>query len=236
MKLNVVGAWAVHFYTACGLVLAGGMVYLLREATPAAFHRVFLLMFLAMIIDSTDGLLARRLKVKERVPGFDGRRLDDITDFLTYTFIPLWLIWRAELLAPHAAWWLFLPLLASAYGFCQSEIKTADGYFLGFPSYWNAVAFYLYYFRPSGSIVLAALIAFSVLTFVPLRYPYPNMPGRINRWTNAMAYAWGGIVLAALIGPASERRWLIAVSFLFPIFYLTASWVISFRRRGRVSS
>ncbi len=46
------------------------------------------------------------------MPEFDGRRLDDITDFLTYTFLPLLLIWRAELLpagtrvvpAPAACW------------------------------------------------------------------------------------------------------------------------------------
>ena len=43
--------------------------------------------------------------------------------------------------------WLLVPLLASAYGFCQVEAKTDDHYFLGFPSYWNIVAFYLYVLR-----------------------------------------------------------------------------------------
>ena len=86
---------------------------------------------------------ARKVRIKEVVPGFDGRRLDDIVDFLNYTFLPLLLIWRGHP-ARRAGGWLFLPLLASVYGFCQVQAKTDDGYFLGFPSLWNLVALYLY--------------------------------------------------------------------------------------------
>ena len=110
--------------------------------------RAFVLMLVATLIDATDGTLARAIRVKEVLPGFDGRRLDDIIDFLTYTFLPLLLIWRAELLPAGREAWLLLPLLASAYGFCQVSAKTDDGYFLGFPSYWNLVAFYLYALQP----------------------------------------------------------------------------------------
>ncbi len=111
---------------------------------PDAFRWSFLLMAAATIVDSTDGWFARRVRIKEAVPGFDGRRLDDIVDFLNYTFLPLLLIWRAEILPAGQEAWLFLPLLASAYGFCQVQAKTDDGYFLGFPSLWNVVALYLY--------------------------------------------------------------------------------------------
>ena len=85
-----------------------------------------------------------QVRIKEVVPGFDGRRLDDIVDFLNYTFLPLLLIWRAGILPAGQEAWLFLPLLASVYGFCQVQAKTEDGYFLGFPSLWNLVALYLY--------------------------------------------------------------------------------------------
>src|SRR5437762_3256853 len=100
-------------------------------------------MFIATVIDATDGTLARLVNVKQVLPGFDGRRLDDLIDFQTYTSLPLLLIWRAELLPPGQDAWLLAPLLASAYGFCQVAAKTDDGYFLGFPSYWNIIAFYL---------------------------------------------------------------------------------------------
>ena len=51
-------------------------------------------------------------------------------------------MWRAGL---ASGGWLLAPLLASAYGFCRKQAKTDDGYFLGFPSYWNIVAFYCYF-------------------------------------------------------------------------------------------
>ena len=110
----------------------------------------FVLMVVATLVDATDGTMARKIGVKRVLPNFDGRKLDDLTDFLTYTFLPLLLIWRAELLPEGSEHWLLLPLLASAYGFCQVEAKTDDGYFLGFPSLWNVVAFYLYVLHAAG--------------------------------------------------------------------------------------
>src|SRR5262249_53514062 len=132
-------AWCVHFYTALGLVAAAGIALGIIDGTPAGFRIAFILMLIATLIDGTDGAFARMVRVKEVLPGFDGRRLDDLVDFQTYTSLPLLLIWRADILAPEHAWCLLIPLLASAYGFCQVSAKTGDGYFLGFPSYWNLV-------------------------------------------------------------------------------------------------
>src|SRR5262249_38611639 len=81
-------AWCVHGYTALGLVAAAGAAVSIVQGTPEGFHRAFLLLFLATLIDATDGTLARRVRVKEVLPGFDGRRLDDLIDFLTYTSLP----------------------------------------------------------------------------------------------------------------------------------------------------
>src|SRR5215213_6114760 len=167
-------AWGVHLYTASGLVAAAMMVVLIVRGGDEAFRSAFALMLLATFIDSTDGWMARRVRVKEVVPGFDGRRLDDIVDFHTYTTIPLLLIWRAGILEGGQEWWLLMPLLASAYGFSQVNAKTDDGFFLGFPSYWNIVAFYLYLLRPPIWLTLALVITLSLLTFVPWRYLYPS--------------------------------------------------------------
>src|SRR5436305_10747781 len=132
--LRTVLAWGVHFYTALGLVASAGIAVLIVHGTGAAFRGAFVLMLVAVLIDATDGTLARAVRVKEVLPGFDGRRLDDLIDFLTYTFLPLLLVWRAGLVPAEAGAWLLVPLVASAYGFCQVEVKTPDGYFLGFPS------------------------------------------------------------------------------------------------------
>src|SRR5207244_31383 len=136
------------------------------------------------------GTLARAAQVKIVLPHFDGRRLDDLIDFLNYAFLPLLLIWRAGLLPAGYEGWLLLPLLASGYGFSQADAKTADGFFLGFPSYWNIVAVYLYALPIPPAAALALVIGLSVLTFVPLRYLYPSLGGRLNRWTNVLGALW----------------------------------------------
>src|SRR5947209_20425543 len=126
-------AWSVHFYTALGLVAAAGIAVLVVRGGAESFRWAFVLMLVATLIDATDGTLARRVRVKEVLPGFDGRRLDDLIDFLTYTCLPLLLLWRAgdQVLPTGLGWCLLLPLLASAYGFCQVSAKTDDGFFLG---------------------------------------------------------------------------------------------------------
>jgi phosphatidylcholine synthase len=170
-------AWGVHLYTALGLVLAALIAVLLVQGGIAAFRWSFLLMVVATLIDATDGTLARKVGVKKVLPNFDGRKLDDITDFLTYTFLPLLLIWRAELLPAGTEGWLVLPLLASAYGFCQVSAKTDDGFFLGFPSLWNVVALYLYVLHLPGWLSLGIVIVLGLMTFVPSLYLYPVAAG-----------------------------------------------------------
>jgi phosphatidylcholine synthase len=234
----------VHGYTALGLVAAGLIGVLLVLGGSAALRWSFLLMVAATVVDATDGTLARRVRIKEAVPSFDGRRLDDIIDFLTYTFLPLLLIWRAEILPAGYEAWLFLPLIASAYGFCQVQAKTDDGYFLGFPSLWNVVALYLYVLPFGGWVSLAIVVVLAVLTFVPTRHLYPSLPGRLNRWATLLGIPWA-IALVWIIwnlpdgdgsrlDPTTRRvAWF---SMLYPVFYLGASWVISlayWRKRAR---
>src|SRR5262249_40626949 len=62
------------------------------------------------------------------------------------------------------------PVLASAYGFCRTDAKTADHFFTGFPSYWNIVAFYLYVLDWPPTLNAAVVVGFAVAVFVPVRY------------------------------------------------------------------
>jgi phosphatidylcholine synthase len=238
--LTRVLAWCVHLYTALGLVLAAVIAILLYQGGPEAFRWSFILMGVATFIDATDGTLARKIRIKEVLPNFDGRRLDDITDFLTYTSLPLLLIWRAQLLPAGTEWCLILPLLASAYGFCQCQAKTDDGYFLGFPSLWNVVAFYLYVLRPDGWAALGVLLTLALLTFVPARHLYPSQPGRLNQWGLILGVAWAALLGWALwrwLTPTSAAdprgpetfRSVVLVSLFYPAYYMLASWGLSLR-------
>ena len=232
-------AWLVHLYTGLGLPIAGIMAVLIVRGGGDNFRWAFWLMLLACVIDATDGTLARAAQVKIVLRKFDGARLDDIIDFLTYVFLPLLLVWRAEILPPDREWILLLPLMAAGYGFSQTEAKTADGYFLGFPSYWNIVAFYLYVLRLPAGAAEAVVIVLALLTFVPTKYLYPSQRGLLNRVMAVLGFIWAAIMIWLLAHLPSEPRlsnietdWyqqLAWASLVVPIFYLVASWAISTR-------
>src|ERR671929_476369 len=176
---NAVPPWfrlravAVHLYTASGVVLA---LLILVAAFQGAAVRALWLMLASLIIDSTDGLLARRFRVSEALPFFDGAMLDNIVDYMTYVFAPVVLLWSGGYLPLGNAGIVLaaLPLLASSYQFCRVDAKTEDHYFLGFPSYFNVVAFYAIVFEPGPAALAAVLAACSLLVFVPIRYVYPT--------------------------------------------------------------
>ena len=99
----------------------------------------------ALFIDGTDGMLARWLRVSETIPWFDGARLDDIVDYLTYAFAPIVLLWTGDYLptTPPAR---SSPACRCSHRATSSAAPTPrpqDHFFLGFPSYWNVVAFYV---------------------------------------------------------------------------------------------
>ncbi|MBP1634284.1 MAG: phosphatidylserine synthase [Acidobacteria bacterium] len=225
-------AWAAHLYTAVGLLCAAGIAVLVVRGDPAAFRGAFLLMALATLVDATDGWLARRARVEEVLPGFDGRRLDDLIDFHTYTTLPLLVIWRAGLLGGAGAW-LLVPLVASAYGFSQADAKTEDHSFLGFPSYWNVVAAYLYLLRLPAPWALALVLVLAALTFVPVRYLYTTRRGPLSAATNVLGAIWAAAFLAILWRWDAAPRWWVAASLLFPAYYMAASWALSIRRWRR---
>lgn len=223
-------AWLVHLYTAMGLVCAGIIAVLIVRGDDASLRLSFFLMMVATAIDATDGWLARKMRVKELLPGFDGRALDDAIDFHTYSSLPLLLLWRIGVLPGALGWLLVLPLLSSAYGFSQVNVKTMDGFFLGFPSYWNIIAFYLFVLHPPAWLCAAVIVVFSLLTFVPTPYIYATRGGPYATLINAGAVFWFVLLGLVLYGPARLSTTFALVSSIYPATYLALSAVVTARR------
>lgn len=226
-----IAAWLAHLYTALGLVCAAAIAVLIVRGDDASFRWAFSLMLVATAIDATDGWFARRVRVHDVLPQFDGAQLDNLIDFHTYTSLPLLLLWRAGTLPEGLAWVYLVPLLASAYGFSQVNAKTADGFFIGFPSYWNIVAFYLYTLQPAVWVVVLLLVLFSVLTFVPTPYLYASRGGPFARSINAGAVAWFVLLVLVLRGVPFEPRRVALVSLVYPLLYLALSAAVAVRGR-----
>jgi phosphatidylcholine synthase len=200
----------------------------------ARFQAAFSLMVLAVLIDATDGTLARSAKVKELIPWFDGDRLEDIIDYLNYVLVPAYFLIRAGLL-PHrdALWLAALPLLASAYGFCHKEAKTSDHFFLGFPSYWNIVVFYFYVLKTPLWINAFLIIILSFLVFVPIRYIYPSRSPVQRSLTVGLGALWGMLILLIIYQLPEPDPNVIFASLVFPAYYTVVSLWLEAQRRWR---
>jgi phosphatidylcholine synthase len=226
-KWFTVRAWLVHLYTSLGIV-AGFMA--LGAVLQQDVQRVFLWLGVALFIDSSDGTLARAWDVKRWASAFDGRKLDDITDYLNFTFIPVFFAFRIGMVNGVGVVALAAVLLSSAYGFCQSAAKTNDGYFTGFPSFWNLLIFYMYLFNLSPAVNALVLSLFSAMVFVPVKYLSFSTP-QMQRITKAIAALYGLVLAWIVIRLDQPQPGLILASLIFPLGYMVYPLVE--RRRMR---
>jgi len=231
--LRLLLAWLVHLYTALGAAVA---VFTVALVAGGRYREALALMGLALVLDATDGTLARAARVKELVPRVDGARLDDIVDYLNYVFVPCFLfLWAGLLPAGHGWWIVCLPLLASAYGFSQADAKTPDHFFLGFPSYWNVVAFYCFVLELSPWFNAFLVISLSVMVFVPIRYIYPSRNAFLQGLTITLGAVWGVlcfVVVFYLPTPPPGVAW---ASLFFPAYYLGLSFWSHWRHGPSIS-
>lgn len=223
-------AFAVHAYTATGGVLA---LLIVLAAVDGDASRALWLGLVALVIDGTDGMLARKFEVKERLPWFDGALLDNIVDFLTYVFAPVILLlqtgylpdgWAGQVVAA-------LPLVASSYQFCRIDAKTEDHFFLGFPSYWNVIAFYAIAGDLSSGVTATIITVCALLVFIPLNYIYPSRTKAHRSLTLALSGGWLLLYAAVVAQLPDPSGLLIALSLLYIVYYLGLSLLLEVRGR-----
>jgi len=237
-----VRAYAVHVLTASGIVAAFLAVAELVKQQPD--ERIASLSpRRAVVIDAIDGPLARAWDVKRFAPDINGRTIDDIVDYLTFTFIPLLLVWRMGWVpfAPGigGAAWIVPALIASLLGFANVGAKDElAGYFRGFPSYWNIAAFYaglsFYGLGETGQWLNGSvLLVLAALTVSRVRFLYPNLTPRPWKWPVMLgAAAWMAMLLGMLLVYQQVPGWLTGVSLIYPAFYVTLSILLDPQRRG----
>ena len=218
----------VHLYTASGAVLA---FLIVLAAIQGNAVQALWLGLAALLIDGTDGSLARRFRVSEALPWFDGRRLDDIVDYLTYVFAPVLLLWKLGYLPAGITGVILaaLPLLASSYQFCRVDAKTDDHFFLGFPSYWNVVAFYAIVFNVAPITVGAILLVCSILVFVPIRYVYPSRTVAYRWLTLTLTGLWLLCYALILLQMPTPHPLLINFSLLYLFYYVGLSLLLTYQ-------
>jgi len=231
-------AAAVHAYTATGSVLALLMVH---YSYRGDVETVLWLFLAAMVVDGTDGFLARRVRVKEVMPDFDGALLDNIVDYMTYTLAPMVLLWSNGYLpdGPLGGVLAAIPLLASCYQFCRSDAKTDDHFFLGFPSYWNVVAFYVIATSLGTTTTALILVFFTIMVFVPIKYVYPSRTEPMWQLTFVLTALWFAAYAVIVAGLPDPSGPVVAASVGYLVYYTALSLWLTWqfpRRAARAAS
>jgi phosphatidylcholine synthase len=234
-------AYLVHVLTATGVAFAFLAMTEVASADPRP-RWAFGWLAIAVLIDAADGPLARLWNVKLYAGRIYGGLIDNIVDYLTFTFIPLMLVWRMDWLPGPDALWVVGAMMASLFGFSNTTAKQAEaGFFLGFPSYWNIVAYYVGllvtgYGAVGRAVALGAVVLFAVLTVLPVRFLYPNQaPAPWRTPLIGGALVWLGLLVAMLPTfphrPAWGGHWLFGLSLVYPAFYFGLSGWVDWKER-----
>jgi phosphatidylcholine synthase len=201
-------AFGVHLLTAAGAALA---LMSLFAAAERRWSLMFLWLGLALIVDTIDGPIARRVRVAQLLPRWNGDVLDLVVDFLTYVFVPAFAI-AAGGFWPDPGGILagILVVTTGVLYFADREMKTVDNYFRGFPAVWSVVVFYLFLLRPGPWIAGALIVVPAVLTFVPIVFVHPFRVARL-RALSAVLLAIGGVLtIAAIASDMEPAPWVSA--------------------------
>lgn len=178
----------VHVFTALGVACA---LLATRAALAGAWEEVFFWLGVALAIDGVDGTFARLVEVSSRLPRFSGERLDLVIDYITYVFVPaLALLQAGYLPGGFGVVLASLILMSSLFHFADTESKTDDHCFVGFPAIWNVVAFYIFAFQLSAGASAVLVLACVALTFVPLRWGHPMRTPFLKPLTLTLSALW----------------------------------------------
>ena len=167
-----------------------------------------------------DTPLARRARVGERVPWFDGSTLDLIIDYANYVFIPAYVVAESGLVPePLASICGVTIVVVGALYFGDKRMKTVDYGFRGFPSVWNAVVYLMMVYRPNETVSVLIIAGFAILTFLPIEFVHPVRVVRLRPLTLSVTFVWAVLSVLVLVENLQPGP-LVAAAFLAASIYL----------------
>jgi phosphatidylcholine synthase len=211
-------AFLVHVFTALGAAIA---LLALIAATRGEWPLMFLLLGAALFVDGIDGMLARAANVSAVVPRWSGDVLDLVVDFTTYVFVPAFVVATAGLMpdGPAVLSALLIAVTGALY-FADSNMKTDDNHFLGFPAVWNLIVFYLLLLRPAPWLAVASIVLFAALTFVPVRFVHPFRVRSLRAVTVTLLALWAALATVAVLHDLAPHGSVVACLCLIAAYFL----------------
>jgi phosphatidylcholine synthase len=224
--LQVRQAWAVHLFTALGIVAA--MLALHDVLTNRPDYAIFWLL-LTLLIDGVDGPIARALEVEKRVPRIDGFLLDLIIDYVTCVVVPAAFMWEFKVVPQDnlGVAVLCVMLFTSALWFARKDMMTDDNWFRGFPAAWNLVAPVMFLMEARTVVGAVITLVLSVLSLTNVPYPHIARARFLRPVTAVGAVVWiGGLAIGTLSYPHHYEfvRWMLYVGSAYFIALSGIRW------------
>jgi phosphatidylserine synthase len=209
--------WGINLLTGIGTGLS---VLSIPYSFGGQFRSAWLLMGGALVIDWADGSLVRFFSLDPNLTDYDGARLDEYADLVTYVVAPLMVAVASNQFPAGMVEYLFVLFVCvvSVLQFARSETKTERA-FWGWPCYWNFVYFYGWGLGVDPWIMVGLTLFFGFATFAPVPFPYPSRLSLQKYVSGLTGLFWGGTVLWYLIVPGVSEFYL-ALTVVFPVYYL----------------
>lgn len=223
-RRQVWAAVGVHVFTTSGVVWASLAILALAD------HKILQMWFflaIALFVDGIDGTLARKARVQEVLPWFDGVALDLVVDYLTWTFIPALYMYRHFHFGPGGLSDQIINVIvmiavctSSMFCYCNKAMKSSDYYFVGFPAAWNIVALYLMLLNLSWWGNLITVIVMITLTVIPVTFTHPFRVKRFMTINLVATTVWFvTIIWLTVVYPARP-------TIVWWLFWISGLWFI----------
>jgi phosphatidylserine synthase len=172
VKIFLRWQFLIHLWTLAGL---GFAMLAAQNILLGNFDASARWMFLVLVVDHTDGTLARRFNVRQKLPGISGEILDLITDVIGLTFVPMLFCWWTGVFLEDWG----RPLLLAAAASCSLKYSMKarileEGVSRGAPPiFFSVMLFWLLELPQVWATIYAILLVF--LCWLPIPYPVTSL-------------------------------------------------------------
>ncbi len=210
-------AFLIHLWTLAGLGFAAlAAQAIVRGDLPAAARWILLV----LVVDHTDGTMARAFHLRRRIPEVSGETLDLVTDVIGLTFVPMLFCWTAGVFLP--GWGGPLAVAASmtcSFKYAMKARALEEGVVRGAPpAFFSVLLFWLLRLPPVWATAYTAGLV--LLCWLPVRYPITSLvtthwkPG-FESLVNYLSFAAMGPALIWLDRAPAFLFWPILALLLF---------------------
>jgi phosphatidylcholine synthase len=172
MKAYLKWSFLIHLWTLAGLgfaMLAAQQILLGQMDNAARW------LLMVLVVDHTDGTMARAFQAKKRIPEVSGETLDLITDVVGLTFVPMIFCWRTGVFLP--GWGEPIAVAAAATCSLKYSMKARlleEGVSRGAPPvFFSLLLFWFLRLPPVWGTAYALVLI--VLCWSPVRYPITSL-------------------------------------------------------------